>query len=79
MPSAVEDRQLGQAVLDSVQYGSYPESEDVISAEVPPTAIPSILKLLGQAREGVKVCFLSATCLALPTLSLLTAGTHPGH
>ena len=55
MPSNSSDQQYGQALLDSVRNGSYPESEDVISAELPPTAIPGILKLLKQAREDVKV------------------------
>ena len=55
MPSTLVDQHHGQALLDSIQYGSYPESEEVIAADLPSTAIPEILKLLKQAREDVKV------------------------
>jgi len=55
MPSKLFEQHHGQALLDSIQNGSYPESEGVISADLPSTAIPDILKLLKQAREDVKV------------------------
>lgn len=55
MPSNLLDRHHGQALLDSIQNGSYPESEEVISANLPSTAIPDILELLKQAREDIKV------------------------
>lgn len=55
MPSNSLDQHHGQALLDSIQNGSYPESEEVISADLPSTAIPDILKLLKQAREDVEV------------------------
>lgn len=54
MPSKPFDRQYGQALLDFIQGGGYPDSE-IISAEVPSTAIPGILKQFKQAREDVKV------------------------
>lgn len=54
MPSQISDRQYGQAVLDSVQSGTYPESEAIVAAELPPSALPTILKLVDQAREDVK-------------------------
>lgn len=59
MPSKIPDHHYGQALLDSVQDGSYPESEEIISAELPPPAIPGILNVLEQARNDVKVCALS--------------------
>lgn len=55
MPSQISERQYGQAVLNSVQNGIYPESEEIVAAEVPPSALPAILKLVDQAREDVKV------------------------
>lgn len=55
MPSQISDRQYGQAVLNSVQSGTYPESEAIVAAELPPSALPTILKLVDQAREDVKV------------------------
>ena len=55
MPSQVTSQQYGQAVLDHVQSGSYPDSEEVISAELPPWALLDIKKLIDQAKEDVKV------------------------
>lgn len=57
MPSRITPQQYGQAVLEHVQTGAYPESEEVISAEFPPSALPEVLGLIEQAREDVKVCF----------------------
>ena len=45
----------GRAVLDHVQDGTYPESEDVISANLPTSALPEVLKLIRQARDDIKV------------------------
>ncbi|KZF24728.1 centromere/kinetochore protein Zw10 [Xylona heveae TC161] len=50
----VSDVQLGQAVLESVRDGSYPDSEAVISAELPTSALPVIIDLLETARQDVK-------------------------
>lgn len=55
MPSKLGGQHHGQALFESIQNGSYPESEEVIAADLPPTAISDILKLLRQAREDVKV------------------------
>ena len=55
MPSQISDDAFGQALLHSIQDGSYPEAEEVISAELPSSALPVILELLGQARVDVKV------------------------
>ncbi len=56
MPSRITPQQYGQAVLEHVQTGVYPESEEVISADFPPSALPKVSKLIEQAREDVKVC-----------------------
>ncbi len=55
MPSQVPDEQLAQAVLQSAKDGVYPESEEVITADVPATTLPVLLELLDKAREEVKV------------------------
>lgn len=55
MPSHITDHTFGQAIVDSVYNGSYPESEEVVSAELPQSALPTILELIDQAREDVKV------------------------
>ena len=55
MPSRITPQQYGQAVLEHVQTGAYPESEEVVSADFPPSALPEVSKLIEQAREDVKV------------------------
>lgn len=55
MPSQISDREYGQAILESVRSGSYPETEDIVSAHLPTSALPTLLKLVAQAREDVKV------------------------
>lgn len=55
MPSQISDHQYGQAVVESVYNGTYPESEEVISGTLPESALPTILNLIDQAREDVKV------------------------
>lgn len=55
MPSRSSDDQLSNAILQSVEDGFYPEDEDVVSAELPPSALTSLSELLEQARTDVKV------------------------
>lgn len=55
MPSSATTGQLGEAILNAVQNGTYPESEDIISADFPPTAFPQALELLKGAQDEVKV------------------------
>jgi len=55
MSSRITSQQYGQAVLDHVQNGAYPESEEIISAELPSSALPEVSKLVEQAQEHVKV------------------------
>ena len=55
MPSHTSDRQYGQAIVDSVYNGSYPESEEIVSGDLPQSALPTILELVDKAREEVKV------------------------
>lgn len=54
MPSKISEKELGDAILQSVKHGTYPESEDVASAELPPIALPNLLEVIGKAREDVK-------------------------
>ena len=55
MSSRITPQQYSQAVLEHVQSGAYPESEDLVSAELPPSALPEVSKFIEQARENVKV------------------------
>jgi centromere/kinetochore protein ZW10 len=79
MPSVTSDHQLSQAVLDSVQNASYPESEEVIAAELPPSTIPITLKLLERARNEVKVRLSPVTCPVVTALNFSIEGKHPRH
>ena len=55
MTSPRSDDVFGQALLQSVRDGTYPEGEEVISAELPSSALPVVVDLLEQARSDVKV------------------------
>lgn len=55
MSSKIAPQQYAQALLDHVQNGTFPESEEVVSAELPPSALPAVSKLIEQAREDAKV------------------------
>ncbi len=55
MPKPFTDDQYGQALFESAQSGAYPESEELVSAELPSSALPGIVKLLEKGREDVKV------------------------
>ena len=55
MPSHITPQQYGQAVLEYVQTGAYAESDEIDSAELPPSALPEVSKLIEQAREDIKV------------------------
>ncbi|CAI6341570.1 unnamed protein product [Periconia digitata] len=54
MSDQVSDQQLGDAVLESVQHGSFPQSEHVASAELSPATLPKLLDIVGKAREEKK-------------------------
>ena len=62
MPTTVSDEQLGDAILQSAEHGSFPQDGDVASAPVPSSALPELLEKVGKAREDAKVC----TSVALP-------------
>ncbi|KAF2242557.1 hypothetical protein BU26DRAFT_466911 [Trematosphaeria pertusa] len=54
MPSQVSVQELGDAILQSVEHGSFPQSEDVASAPVTSTVLPKLLEVVGTARENTK-------------------------
>ena len=55
MASQTSEQDLGDAILQSVQHGSFPQSEHVASAPVPATVLPKLLEVVGKAREDTKV------------------------
>jgi centromere/kinetochore protein ZW10 len=58
MPSQISDKDLGDAIIQSIEHGSFPQDEHVASAPVPATALPNILEIVGKAREDTKVCWI---------------------
>jgi len=59
MTGSVVDHELSAAILSSIQEGTFPDSEDVLTAELPATALPSILGELSDASQQLKVCNIS--------------------
>lgn len=56
MPPHITSQQYAQAVFDHVQHGAYPEEEELISSQLPSSALPEITKLIQQAKKDVQVC-----------------------
>ncbi|KAF1838329.1 hypothetical protein BDW02DRAFT_565155 [Decorospora gaudefroyi] len=54
MPSHASDEQLGDALLQSVEHGAFPQDEQVASATVPCSALPKLLEIVGKAGEDTK-------------------------
>lgn len=55
MSSDESSEGLKQAIIKSVELGAYPESEDVVAAELPSSVLPALLSDLQKARDQVKV------------------------
>lgn len=55
MASQISDKDLGDAIIQSIEHGSFPQDEHVASAPVPATALPKLLEVVGKAREETKV------------------------
>lgn len=55
MSSTASHEELSQAILQQVQFGAYPESENVASADIPSEALPGLLDAIGKSRDGIKV------------------------
>ncbi|KAF2003469.1 WD40 repeat-like protein, partial [Amniculicola lignicola CBS 123094] len=54
MSSHISHQALGDAILESVEHGTFPQSEEVASAPVPAAALPKLLEVVGKAREDTK-------------------------
>ena len=61
MASQTSEQDLGDAILQSVQHGSFPQSEHVASAPVPATVLPKLLEVVGKAREDTKVRWINTS------------------
>lgn len=55
MPDFDGIQKHAEALLDYVQTGAYPDSEDVISGDLPSATLPDILRVLKEARVDLEV------------------------
>lgn len=63
MPPKPSAEELADAVIRNVENGTYPESEEVVTAELSGPAIPKLLENLKQTKDHVKVW--RSTCRSL--------------
>jgi centromere/kinetochore protein ZW10 len=56
MSTQVSAEKLGDAILQSVEHGAFPQDEHVASATVPSSALPKLLEIVSKAKEDTKVC-----------------------
>ncbi|KAH8731502.1 hypothetical protein GQ44DRAFT_746225 [Phaeosphaeriaceae sp. PMI808] len=54
MSLQVSPEKLGDAILQSVEYGAFPQDEHVASASVSSNALPKLLEAVGKAKEDTK-------------------------
>ncbi|EAT88675.1 hypothetical protein SNOG_03470 [Parastagonospora nodorum SN15] len=54
MSTQVSAEKLGDAILQSVEHGAFPQDEHVASASVPSSALPKLLELVGKAKEDIQ-------------------------
>jgi hypothetical protein len=52
---APDEKGIADAILSYVQRGDYPDTEEIVSADVAADALPSLLVRLDTARDEVKV------------------------
>ena len=55
MTAAVAGQDLSTATIRSIQEGTFPDFEDVLTAELPVTALSSILGEVLNARQQLEV------------------------
>lgn len=55
MPPHTSDSKLGDAILQCVEHGAFPQDEDVASATVPISSLPELRELVVRAKEDAKV------------------------
>ena len=57
------NEKLNRAILESVENGLYPGDENVLSAELPSSALKSLEELLASARQEVEVIDQNPRCM----------------
>lgn len=57
------------AILDFAAEGTYPDSENIVAAKLPSSAISKELELITQARDQVEVGDVTSSGLEYPSIS----------
>ncbi|KAL9126076.1 MAG: hypothetical protein Q9217_004820 [Psora testacea] len=68
MPLPIHSQQYGEVILDHVRMGVCTVPEDVVSSELPPSALPKVSTLIKQAREDVKKNIRSLSAESAPDI-----------
>src|SRR5271155_4771944 len=75
MTTTIPTSQLSSALLGSIKDNIYPDSEEVLTSELPPSGLPDVLKAITDARAELEVSFngqqphiCTHICLAEPSL-----------
>lgn len=55
MTATVGEQDLSTAIIASIKDGVFPDSEQVLTAELPASAIPSFLHEVSEARQQFEV------------------------
>jgi hypothetical protein len=55
MSTKASDQELASSILEFVESGAYPESDNVVSTELSSAALPVILDVVGKAESDLKV------------------------
>jgi centromere/kinetochore protein ZW10 len=55
MTASIADYDLSAAIISSIKEGTFPDSEDVLTAELPATALPTLLEEVSEARQQLEV------------------------
>jgi protein transport protein DSL1/ZW10 len=55
MTASIADHDLSPAIISSIKEGTFPDSEDVLTAELPATVLPTLLEEVSEARQQLEV------------------------
>jgi len=55
MTASIADHDLSAAIISSIKEGTFPDSEVVLTAELPATALPTLLEEVSEARQQLEV------------------------
>lgn len=62
MSLKISSTDISQAILQHVEVKAYPDSDELASADLTPTVLPTVIAAISKERDKVKVCDISAVC-----------------